>query len=298
MKIFNYTCTLVLSTLALCATLAPSARADPLVPLTLSYDTEIVSMDLTGTFPLPLGPNWTPVLTKLSLSESPAHISKGEAHAQYAGIGSDPATPGDIQDGDQFRIDSFFDVFFDIKVEDVDPGADFGSPLPSLISVPHSGDPADAAHMILGGDPDGTQGFRIADTSKPNFGLFPIQGDVYIGHVPVDIKLPFSIGGDPTAVDRVQFVFSAHNVGDVSAVFLVLPDGTVVEEFDSSAPLLGSIEDDFVDPPFGPFDLIGPTTVHSKGPQPEGLPEPSTFALVTLGLLGLVGFGSGRRRHR
>ena len=152
--------------------------------------------------------------------------------------------------------------------------------------------------MILGADPVGGQGLRLADTSKPNFGLFPIEGDVYIGHVPVDIKFPFSIGGDAGANDRLQFVFSAHNVGEVSAVFLVLPDGTVVEEFDSSAPLNGSIEDDFVDPHFGPFDLVGPTTVHSLGPQPEGLPEPSTFALVTLGLLGLAGFGSGRKRRR
>ena len=81
----------------------------------------------------------------------------------------------------------------------------------------------------------------------------------------------------------------------MSAVFLVLGDGTVVEEFDSSAPLNGAIDDASQDPPFGPFTLSGPTTTTSNGPQPPGVPEPSTLVLA---LLALVGASFGRRRRR
>jgi hypothetical protein len=287
MKIRNSVFTLALSTLAMTATLAPSS-ADA---LTLEYETEIVSMDLSGTFPLPLADDWLSVLSEMRLSESLALMSTGQAKATYTGVGSNPATPADIQDGDEFFVDSFFDVFFDIEIEDVDPGADFGGGLGQLLG-PFSSGPA---HMSLGGADGTTQNIRIADTSKPNFGLFPIDGDVYLGHVEVDIPLPVSLGGDPLEDDRLKFQFATHSVDNVSAQFLVLGDGTVVEEFDSTAPLSGGIDDASQDPPFGPFDLTGPTRVHSLGPQPAGVPEPSTVTLLLLG--AAIGFGSYRRRR-
>ena len=186
---------LAIAALAVVAVSATSARAGvpPIATLQLTYETEIVSMDLSGTFPLPLADEWKNVVSEMRLSESPALASTGQAFATYTGVGSNPATAADIQDGDEFFVDSFFDVFFDIEIEDVDPVADFGGGLPALLG-PFSGGPA---HMSLGGADGTAQSIRIADTSKPNFGLFPIDGDVYLGHVEVDIPLPVSIGGDP-----------------------------------------------------------------------------------------------------
>ena len=260
----------------------------------LEYQTEITSMDLTGTFLLPLGPEFGLVNSTLTLSESANYESTGKASAffQFRPGGGTPATVDEIQDGDHFFVDSFFDVFFDITVEDVDPANDFHPGFGgSVLSLPSDG--TNAAHMeLISGDEIGP----AADTSKPNFGLFPLEGDVYIGHVDVVIPLPFSVGGDPDENDVLKFQFTTHNVGGVQDTFLMLPDGSVVESFDSSAPFAGSIFDESVDPPFGPFMLTGPTTATSLGPQPAGIPEPTT--LIIWSLLGALGIAYAWRRRK
>ncbi len=56
-------------------------------------------------------------------------------------------------------------------------------------------------------------------------------------------------------------------MGDSNRTFIVLPNGTVIESFDSAAALDGAIVDETTDPPFS-IGMINPLT---------GLPDPLLF---------------------
>ncbi len=141
---------------------------------TLVFDTELVSLDLSGgPYPIPLasdpgnalgdsidGYGFVDSLVTITLSSqrssAPGPSSLGQACAvdqtdpagQEGCLRSDlPPVPDDVVDpaaldGQQFFVDSFFDVFFDITVTDVDsrPGRDFaGQPDGASVFLPDNG---------------------------------------------------------------------------------------------------------------------------------------------------------------
>jgi hypothetical protein len=203
--------------------------------------------------------------------------SDGEASLRVAqGCGFDegpgggdpqPINPSEL-DGHVFFVDSFFDVFFDITVTDVDsrPGRDF------------AGQSDGAAILLTDNGPANMQSSysAIFDAGAPNFGLVPPpQVSPYIGHFLIEIPLGGDINGNGEN-DKIKFTIASHAAGDENRTFTQLPDGTIIDEFDSAAFLAGAIVDESTDPPFtlgagspsapaftGPGALTGPTTATS-----------------------------------
>ena len=156
-------------------------------------------------------------------------------------------------------------MFFDITVEDVDPraGRDYaGQPDGASILLPDNG----PAHMesqagtCFRGDP------VIFDKDAPNFGLIPPpESAPYIGHFLIEIPLGGDLNGNGEP-DKIKFTLVTHSVGGENRTFIELPDGTVIDEFDSAAFLEGAVVDESTDPPF---------TIGAQ--LPSGLPDPAAF---------------------
>lgn len=207
----------------------------------------------------------------------------GQGSAAVGGL--DPIDPNAL-DGADFSVNSFFDVFFDISVTDVDPrpGRNFAGMLDgALIGLLNNG----PAHM---------QNFYNAtfDKNAPNYGLIPPpEVAPYIGHFNLEIPLGGDINGNGIP-DKIKFQIATHSVGDTNRTFIVLPDGTVIDSFDSAAALDGAVVDVTTDPPFtiGMIDPLtglpdptvfgGPTSANSNLLNPV-VPEPSQAILAILG---------------
>ncbi len=263
----------------------------------LEFDTELVSLELTGgPFPLPLatdpanalgdsveGWGWVNSTVTITLSSqrpvTPGPASVGTAFAfpnveSFAGAGegegqcTTPIDPNQL-DGEEFFVDSFFDVFFDITVTDVDarPGRDFAG-LPDGMSFP-----------LIDNGPANMASFYIAifDKDAPNFGLIPPpEADPYIGHFNIEIPLGVDINANGEN-DKVKFTLATHSVGDGNRTFVTLPDGTVIDEFDSGAFLEGAVVDESSDPPFTIGSML-----------PSGLPDPAVFGGPTTATSNLL----------
>ena len=285
----------------------PPAQAGTLDFSGIEFDTELTSLNLSGgPFPIPLasdpanllgdsvsGYGFVDSLVTITLSSqrgtNPGPRSTGKAIAftpTELPVGSS-INPDEL-DGEQFFVDSFFDVFFDIMVTDVDPraGRDFAGQLDgATVFLPDNG-------------PASMQSFysAIFDKDAPNFGLIPPpEADPYIGHFSIEIPLGGDINGNGEN-DKIKFTLATHSVGDGNRTFIILPDGTVIDEFDSAAVLEGLVVDESTDPPFtigatlpnglpDPAAFGGPTTATSTLLTPvQTVPEPSTVALLMLGL--------------
>ncbi len=280
----------------------------------IEFDTELLEMDLSGpAVPIPVGsdpgnvnfpdvggglaPDGGPasqegyafvdseVIVTLSSQRGtdPGLASTGKAHAYLARTGAntlqdDGLACGDAEidpeelDGEQFVVDSFFDVFFDITVTDVDdrPGRDFaGQPDGASMTFQDNG-PAHMESFVDG---------IIFDKGAPNFGLIPPpESAPYIGHFNIEIPLGADINGNEEN-DKIKFTLVTHTVGDENREFIQLPDGTVIDEFDSEAFLEGAIVDESTDPPFT-IGLTGPTMASSMLVNPVALQKDPGFSYV------------------
>jgi hypothetical protein len=274
--------------LAICASWAagvPALRAQP--EPCIEFDTELTSLSLSGgPIPMPLASDPGNILgdsvegygfvdsrvdITLSSQRDPAGpASPGSACAVPGGpdgrqrceprLGCpaiDPINP-EAFEGQPFAIASFFDVAFDITVTDVDsrPGRDYiGQADGASFSLQDNG-PADLQSF----------GAAVFSVGAPNFGLIPPPAAApYIGHFLVELPLGVDVNGNGEN-DKIKFTLATHSVGDMNRQFIVLPDGTVLDEFDSAAFLEGALVDESADPPFA----IGRRL-------PSGLPDPAAF---------------------
>jgi len=298
--------------------------ARPVNAAIIEFDTELTSLNLSGgPFPIPLASDPTNLLgdsvsgygfvdtfVTISLSSqrvaAPGPSSLGHVRAF---LGQDPVggvdSPGELTvidpnelDGQEFFVDSFFDVFFDITVTDVDSraGRDYaGQADGASILLPNNG----PAHM--------SSFYRaIFDKDAPNFGLIPPpEVDPYIGHFDIEIPLGGDINGNGEN-DKIKFTLATHSAGDANRTFIVLPDGSVIDEFDTAAFLEGAVVDESTDPPFtigaqlpnglpDPAAFGGPTTATSQLLN-STIPEPGS--IIVWSLLGALGITAGWWRRR
>ncbi len=216
-----------------------------------------VSVTLSSQRPVDPGVPSMGVACAMWYGQPPAAAAAG----RYTECDFWPATPINPEafDGEPFYVQSFFDIFFDITVTDVDPrpGRDFaGQPDGASIVLPDTG-PA-------GLDSSYTATF---DKDVPNFGLIPPpEFSPYIGHFQIEIPLGGDLNGNGEN-DKIKFTLATHSVGDENRTFIQLPDGTVVDSFDSGAVLEGAVVDESTDPPF---------TIGALDPD-TGLPDPAVF---------------------
>jgi hypothetical protein len=180
----------------------------------------------------------------------------------------------DALDGELFLVDSFFNVFVDITVTDVDsrPGRDY------------PGQPDGAAMTLQDNGPTRISLFyeRLFDKDAPDFGLFPPpETDPWIGMFELEISLDVDINGN----------------GEDDKIKITL-------EFDAGAFVEGDVVDESTDPPFmigaqlpnglpDPSAFGGPATTTSDLQNPV-LPEPATMTMLALGGLAIL----RRRRNR
>jgi hypothetical protein len=209
--------------------------------------------------------------------------------------------PGDL-DGQTFFVNSFFDVFFDITLTDVDtrPGRDY------------AGQPNGASVALTDNGPTSLFSSYEAtfDQDAPNFGLLPpAEDDPLLGFFQVEIPLGGDINGNGED-DKMKFVLAILSIGDENRSFIDLPDGTVINLFDTAAVLEGAIVDVSTDPPFtigamlpsglpDPGAFGGPTASSSNllNPvtSPPAVPVPAAVWLFGTGIIGLIGFSRRRK---
>jgi len=297
---------MLLTVLAALAWVPRTAYGQP-PPIVLEFDTELVSMNLTGgPFPMPLasdpgnqlpgsidGYGFVESNVELTLSsQRPVNAGPPSLGTTLATFprGSQPPIGGfvipDMYEGQQFHVDSFFDVFFDITVTDVDtrPGRDYaGQQDGASLVLPNNG-PAQMDSF-----------FDIPfDADAPNFGLIPPpETEPYIGHFDIEIPLGADINGNGEN-DKVKFTLATHTVEGQNRTFITLPDGTVIDRFDSEAFLEGAVVDESADPPFTIGPLTGPTTATSNL-QNQVIPEPAGLVIWAIGLVGATCCARRRR---
>ncbi len=284
----------------------------------LEFDTELTELNLTTPSPVPLplasdpgnalgdsveGYGWVDSLVTVTLSSqrliSPGPASLGQACATNEGGGPTgqachptgsppPINPNELH-GQNFHVDSFFDVWYDITVTDVDPrpGRDYaGMPNGASITL---------QDLTDSGIRDMQASYSaVFDKDHPNYNMVPPTSSFpYIGHFDIEIPLGGDINGNGEN-DKIKFTLAAHQVDGENATFIILPDGTVVDNMDSIASLDGLVVDESTDPPFH-IDLAGPTQATSKLIN-QVVPEPS--ALVLLMAAGVLMPVVRRRRGR
>jgi hypothetical protein len=302
----------------------PSRAQGNDVPIDIKFDTTLELLDLSGgPFPLPLASDPTNALgdsidgygyvdseVTITLSSqravSPGPPTTGWTFASQSLVVNGPVPNGellpnigvidpDALDGELFYVDSFFDVFFDITVTDVDarPGRDYaGQPDGASVTLPDNG-------------PTPLRSFYTAifDKDAPNFGLFPPPAAASWTGMQ-DLEMP--LGGDINVNgedDKIKIDLASISAGDENRTFIELPDGTVINEFDTAARIDGDVLDESDDPPFtigatlpnglpDPAAFGGPTTATSNLQNPI-LPEPATMTMLAVGALAIL-----RRRRR
>lgn len=237
-------------------------------PPDLVVETELVFLALAGVGSLPLAQGWEYLETELRLSESVTRRSLGRADAWDLG-------------GGEYYVESFFDVYFDLSLTDVDPAKTF------------PGGTDDQTWWLGGNGPARfTSRYSLAaDALAPHLGLLPPpEAAPWVGLEGFGIPLGIDINGNGEA-DILKFDGAAIAADDVDRGFITLPDGSVLYLFESMTQLSGGVVDLSADPPFQ-VTLYGTGIVQAAG-SPPAIPEPGSLAILGGGLLIVI-----RKRRR
>ena len=270
--------------------------------LTLNVITEIVSMDLTGTSPIPLATDPANVLGDSinGYGFVDTYVTATESTTESSTV----STSIVVDNGDPLNqlitIDSSLALFLDLMFEDVDArsGRDFATGLGSPFA--RAADPlnpitADIHSQILISFPGTLDGLTITDLGTVSTGstyVVPLGVDVN-GNAELDV-MKLSAHDFEFVMDDILFTDIEISEADLLS-FLLGNDVTIDLEqslaiTSSSLTFNGQVLDAISDPPFT-LGLSGPTGVGAPA-----VPEPSTFALFGIGSIVLAGCVRRRRR--
>lgn len=258
-------------------------------PPQLFADSDIVSLELSGgPFTLPLGPNWSDIDVMVGASCPQDHNSSRSNKTGSIISPGDPNDPDPINphelDGTSYRLESFFDIFFELSFDSPQLSLNYGGGGPLVVET-------DSA-VQLANDPPAP---FVFDKHAPLFGMLDTRALEHRGHVTV---LKIALGGDED-LDGVPERLSI-NGGDIvfnpmsgTEKFTLLPDGSMQHTFDVQLSISGVLEDDNTSIPFVFGPLTG-TVVEVGSLRNALVPEPGSLALC--GLVGAATLGWRRRR--
>jgi len=293
----------LVAAMLVCLTAGRYAEAGSII---VNVDTELVTMTLTGPADVPLGSDpskthpdsqdgFLPVRSFVTITESPTLTSAGNT---VIVMNLDTSDMADLRVTG--TLDSSFDFFLDLQIDDDDDAFDFGADLGNSVSLP--ADPAQPLTVTLSSTFDFSLNELLAgsDLSFGDLGVVTSSTTVkYLLGADVNENtyndvLKLTASGLDFGLDELSFsdtailidendlldFFSGNLAGDLEIGFtgsLGITSTTLA--FD------GLVLDENTDPPFT-MTVSGATSV----------PEPSTFVLAALGLLGFLGSGWRRRR--
>ncbi|MEQ8211713.1 MAG: hypothetical protein RH917_18060 [Lacipirellulaceae bacterium] len=239
------------------------------------FDTEIVSMDLTGTATLPLGQGGADMITGITLTRATDHNSSRSNKTSSNAVSPDDIDP-DEEDGKTFPLFSSIDVEFSLSFIDNDPNVDFAQ---ALGDTPIAETDSNAILELEQG------ATFVFDKMEPDFNMLKAAGPPkkrFRGHVTV-LKIAFGGGGGDIdlAADgmAVELLPGTDN-------YKTLPNGDIEHAVGITIDLDGTYNG-------SPFQVTGLTgTLVERGQLANTLvPEPTSALLMALGSFALLGRG-------
>ena len=215
-----------------------------------------------------------------SLNTSPGPQSLGSMQLKLVNPIPHPG-PNEVSSGDTFQVDSFFDVFYDITITDVDTreGRDF-------FNHPHG---ASIVLQNLGPVRLSADYLCNADVLLPVMGCLPqLANELYVGNLPLSIPLDVDINAngenDKIKIKNQNLVLGAFAesqfvAGDYKVSFESFnpPDSPFDDDFDSFIDIRDAIvADESADPPFVGVLNLGPPVIILV-PAPGALPPLPDF---------------------
>ena len=245
--------------------MGPAAWAGGAAFPVLDIDFEVESLNFGGTGLMPLGVDFSPVVTDVQFT---ATAGSGNTFA------TGPNVP--VQSGDQlFFENTTMSLVFDIVLTDVDPSANFAGGATSIVLNAVQVDMGDVAFV-----PN-----CIADTSQPFFGCgmllhagfndgdsFDVgptnEGDDYDS---LSASVPILLGQDADGMNGTDAITALDlELAFSTPLSTIFGGGLITQTYNVNALLSGSINPVFGDPT--PISLSGSATVST--------PEPSTVLLL------------------
>ncbi len=235
----------------------------------LVFDTEIVSLDLTGTATVPLGEAGADIIVDITLTRATDHNSSRSNKTSHTPSPPDDIDPDD-EDGKTFPIFSTIDLEFDLSFTDNDPSVDFAQVLGTSPSANTTG------NGLLELDPGST---FLFDASEPDFNFLKAPGppgQKHRGHVTV-LKIAFGGGGGDIDIAADGMALEILPGNDA---YKTLPNGDLEHAVDVAIDLVGTYNGN-------PFVVSGLTgTMVERGQLANTLiPEPSSVILALLASL-------------
>lgn len=274
-------CAASLFTLIAVAAAAPQADAqkpvDKSSPIIGLFDTEIISMDLSGSASLPLGPGGESVDVTVRATRATDHNSSRSNKTSHTPIsGGSGGGPGDFA-GKTLDLFSTLDLKFDLAIEDVDPLVDFD---PNLGANLLQGSLSTSATLDAPAVP------FLFDTDLPDFGMLAGRGVEHRGHVTV-LKIAFGGGGGGGTIDIVANGLSVQ-FDQGGGQFTPRANGDVLHEASATMGVNAIYEGRAFSIPglTGAISEVGRFSV-------AAIPEPSSLTLLLGGTLATL---CGRRR--
>lgn len=243
----------------------------------LVFDTEIVSMDLTGTATVPLGQGGADIVADITFTKATDHNSSRSNKTSSNAVSPDDIDP-DEEDGKTFPLFTSIDVEFSLSFVDNDPNVDFDQ---TLGDTPVAETDSNAILELEQG------ASFVFDKMEPDFNMLKAVGPPKKrsrGHVTV-LKIAFGGGGGDIdlAADgmAVELLPGTDN-------YKTLPNGDIEHAVGIVVDLQGTYNG-------SPLLITGLTgTLVERGQLANTLvPEPTSALLLALGGSGLL----GRRRR-